>query len=91
MQKRILIRDCTLLTDAAAPLRSHHFVTIEGPLVSSLGPMANCPDPEDFCVLEGQEKLVMPGLINGHNHAAMTLFRGFADDLSLQSWLHEHI
>ncbi|MBT8345289.1 MAG: amidohydrolase [Desulfofustis sp.] len=91
MQKRILIRDCTLLTDAAAPLRSHHFVTIEGPLVSSLGPMANCPDPEDFCVLEGQEKLVMPGLINGHNHAAMTLFRGFADDLSLHSWLHEHI
>ncbi len=91
MTHRILIRDCTLLTDAAAPLRHRHFVTIDGPLVSSLGPMADCPDPEDFYLIEGQAKLVMPGLVNGHNHAAMTLFRGFADDLSLHSWLHDHI
>jgi 5-methylthioadenosine/S-adenosylhomocysteine deaminase len=91
MTKRILIRRCTLFTDAAAPLRPHHFVTIEGPEVTSLGPMADCPDPEDFYLIEGQAKLVMPGLVNGHNHAAMTLFRGFADDLSLHSWLHDHI
>ena len=91
MTHRILIRDCTLLTDSAAPLHHHYFVTIEGPVVSSLGPMADCPDPKDFCLIEGQAKLVMPGLVNGHNHAAMTLFRGFADDLSLHSWLHDHI
>lgn len=91
MTKRILIRDCTLLTDAAAPPRANQFVTIEGPAVKSLGPMADCPDPEDFYVIEGQAKLVMPGLVNGHNHAAMTLFRGVADDLSLHSWLHDHI
>jgi 5-methylthioadenosine/S-adenosylhomocysteine deaminase len=36
-------------------------------------------------------KLVMPGLINAHTHAAMTLFRGIADDLPLQTWLNEHI
>lgn len=33
----------------------------------------------------------MPGLINGHNHCAMTLFRGLADDLELSDWLHNHI
>ncbi len=35
--------------------------------------------------------VALPGLINGHTHAAMTLFRGLADDLPLMEWLHEHI
>ena len=35
--------------------------------------------------------LVMPGLVNCHCHAAMTLFRGLADDLPLDQWLHQHI
>ncbi len=35
--------------------------------------------------------LVMPGLINTHGHAAMSLLRGYADDLALQTWLNDHI
>jgi 5-methylthioadenosine/S-adenosylhomocysteine deaminase len=35
--------------------------------------------------------VVMPGLINAHTHAAMTLFRGLADDLPLMDWLQQHI
>ncbi|MHC5348003.1 TRZ/ATZ family hydrolase [Metapseudomonas furukawaii] len=35
--------------------------------------------------------LLAPGLINAHGHAAMTLFRGLADDLPLMTWLQEHI
>jgi 5-methylthioadenosine/S-adenosylhomocysteine deaminase len=35
--------------------------------------------------------IVLPGLINGHAHAAMSLFRGVADDLSLDDWLHKYI
>ncbi len=34
---------------------------------------------------------LIPGLVNAHTHAAMTLFRGVADDLPLMEWLHEHI
>ena len=34
---------------------------------------------------------LVPGLVNGHTHAAMTLFRGYADDLPLMEWLSEHI
>lgn len=41
--------------------------------------------------LDVQGCVVMPGLINGHTHAAMTLFRGLADDLPLMDWLHQHI
>ena len=36
-------------------------------------------------------KVVIPGLINGHTHVPMTLFRGLADDLDLQEWLTKYI
>lgn len=35
--------------------------------------------------------LLCPGFVNGHNHAAMSLLRGFADDLPLITWLEQHI
>jgi 5-methylthioadenosine/S-adenosylhomocysteine deaminase len=41
--------------------------------------------------LDASGCLIMPGLINLHTHAAMTCFRGLADDLPHQEWLHEHI
>ncbi len=41
--------------------------------------------------LSGDNRIVMPGLINGHSHAAMTLLRGIADDLSLLDWLTNYI
>ena len=37
------------------------------------------------------DHILMPGLVNGHGHAAMSLLRGFADDLPLEPWLEEHI
>ncbi len=37
--------------------------------------------------LSGEDRIVMPGLVNGHGHAAMTLLRGVADDLALMDWL----
>ena len=41
--------------------------------------------------LPGDNRIVMPGLINGHSHAAMTLLRGVADDLALLDWLINYI
>jgi 5-methylthioadenosine/S-adenosylhomocysteine deaminase len=42
-------------------------------------------------VFEARGKVVIPGLINGHTHVPMTLFRGIADDLDLQEWLTKYI
>ncbi len=42
-------------------------------------------------VLEAKNGIIMPGLVNAHTHLAMTLFRGFADDLPLKKWLFEKI
>jgi 5-methylthioadenosine/S-adenosylhomocysteine deaminase len=41
--------------------------------------------------VEANGKLIVPGLINGHTHIPMTLFRGLADDLDLQEWLTKYI
>lgn len=45
----------------------------------------------DATVTELPGQALLPGLINSHGHAAMSLFRGFADDLPLQTWLNERI
>jgi 5-methylthioadenosine/S-adenosylhomocysteine deaminase len=37
-------------------------------------------------VIDGKNKVVLPGLINAHTHLAMTLLRGYADDMSLEDW-----
>jgi 5-methylthioadenosine/S-adenosylhomocysteine deaminase len=45
----------------------------------------------DEIIEVGPRDMVIPGLINGHGHAAMTLMRGVADDLALMEWLEEYI
>lgn len=42
-------------------------------------------------VIDVSDRAIMPGLINAHGHAAMSLLRGFADDLPLQEWLQDKI
>jgi 5-methylthioadenosine/S-adenosylhomocysteine deaminase len=42
-------------------------------------------------IINASGKVVIPGLINGHTHVPMTLFRGLADDLDLQEWLTKFI
>ncbi len=45
----------------------------------------------DATVIDCSGKLVMPGLINAHTHASMTLQRSLADDKELLEWLHNHV
>ena len=50
--------------------------------------------PADFradTVVEGKDRLLIPGLVNAHTHVYMTMFRGCADDLSFTDWLFGHI
>jgi 5-methylthioadenosine/S-adenosylhomocysteine deaminase len=48
------------------------------------------PEADDE-ILDATGLVLLPGLVNGHTHAAMTLFRGFAGDLALMDWLEQHI
>ncbi|MDR1928395.1 MAG: amidohydrolase, partial [Oscillospiraceae bacterium] len=42
-------------------------------------------------IIDGKDRLVMPGMVNAHTHAYMTIFRNRADDLPFQTWLFRHI
>jgi 5-methylthioadenosine/S-adenosylhomocysteine deaminase len=42
-------------------------------------------------VIDAENKILMPGMVNTHTHLSMTLLRGLADDLPLDTWLNEHI
>ncbi|MGM9759483.1 MAG: amidohydrolase family protein [Parabacteroides sp.] len=61
---------------------------IEGGKISQVGPSLDLPADR---IIQGAHKALIPGLINGHTHAAMTLFRGFGDDMALMPWLQQKI
>lgn len=48
-------------------------------------------DAGDAQVIDGSGKAIIPGFINMHTHASMTLMRSYADDLHLHDWLNNHI
>ena len=56
-----------------------------------IGTKAPLAEQEYDRVIDGRENLLIPGLYNTHCHAAMTIFRGFGEDLPLDRWLHEKI
>lgn len=87
----ILISNVTLFTDPDTPLANKQWLLCKDDCIHSFGPMESIPECPDAILLNGTDKLLMPGLINAHNHCAMTLFRGLADDLELGEWLNEHI
>jgi 5-methylthioadenosine/S-adenosylhomocysteine deaminase len=58
-------------------------------VIDAIGPGVG-PEAGDE-VIDGAGLAIVPGFVNGHTHAAMTLFRGYADDLPLMEWLTEHI
>lgn len=67
------------------------YVAIEGGRIQALGPAAEADGLKADRRLDATGKLILPGLINGHQHAPMALFRGVADDLELMEWLRSYI
>lgn len=82
MNAGLHVRD-VLLDGEAVGLR------VEGGRIVALGPGIDA-GPQDERV-DGRGMVLLPGLVNGHTHAAMTLFRGFGDDLPLMEWLEQRI
>jgi 5-methylthioadenosine/S-adenosylhomocysteine deaminase len=92
MKIDLLITNCMVLpVPGRETLITPGFITIGSSKILLVGPMAECPVAGTGTVLDGQGQLALPGLVNGHCHAPMTLFRGLADDLDLATWLYAHI
>ena len=67
-------------------------VAVDDGLIIAIGPAAEINASYSAAGhLDGDNRIVMPGLVNGHSHAAMTLLRGVADDLDLMDWLQNYI
>jgi len=61
-------------------------IYIEENLITEIG-----ANTEADHIIDGKNKAAIPGLINTHTHAAMTLFRSYADDMKLHEWLQKKI
>ena len=64
-------------------------IAIEGNLIKSVGSVAEDFKPDK--VIDGSGKFAVPGFVNAHTHASMTLLRSHADDMALMEWLQDKI
>ncbi|AFV03169.1 MULTISPECIES: amidohydrolase [Dehalobacter] len=89
---RYLIRAMILPMTDAQDFYPQGEIAIDGDRIVSVGERGTAPagfNPDR--VLNLTNHVVMPGLINTHTHAAMTLLRGYADDMPLMPWLQEKV
>jgi 5-methylthioadenosine/S-adenosylhomocysteine deaminase len=89
----ILITGGTVITmDARRHILDDGAVAVRADSIVAVGPRADLETKyAPAKIINAHGAIVMPGLINGHTHAAMSLFRGIAEDLSLDDWLHAYI
>lgn len=89
--------DCLLLPEWLVPVEpagvvlKNYAIGIRGDRIALIAPREQALKIPCADVRELSNTLLTPGLINAHGHAAMSLFRGLADDLPLHTWLNEHI
>ncbi len=89
----ILIRNGWVLTMAPNnALIETGAVAVSGDRIVEVGPDGGLSSHYQASkIIDACGGVIMPGLVNTHTHAAMTCFRGLADDLPLMTWLQEHI
>lgn len=84
----MIFSDITIIDENFA-VREHQFVGVKDGRVAYVG---TAEPKEDFgSVYRGQGKLLMPAFYNAHTHSAMTLLRGYAENMNLQDWLNTKI
>lgn len=90
---KILISGATLITmENQDSIIKNGEIAIDGQKIVHVGPQGSVPG--EFVsdqTIQAQNMLALPGFVNCHTHAAMTLLRSYADDLPLMKWLEEKI
>ena len=90
----LIIRNARVLqTTPAGEVRvlDRQDVVLRGNLVESVRPTGAPPPPDAGEIIEANGQLLMPGLINCHAHVPMVIFRGLAEDVSLEKWFNEYM
>lgn len=85
-----LIKNVTAVTmDDEGHLYHDAYIAIKDGKITYIG--TDAPQEKAEKVIDGRGMIAMPGLVNTHSHAAMSLMRGYADDYVLQEWLNDHV
>jgi 5-methylthioadenosine/S-adenosylhomocysteine deaminase len=89
----LFVKGGTVITmDAEFRVIEDGAVAIEGDRIVAVGKRTDLePRAHSAKTINASGTLVLPGMINGHAHAAMSLFRGVAEDHSLNNWLQKYI
>ena len=87
----LLLPSWLVPVEPAGVVLKAHGLGIRDGRIAFIGPRAQALKLAAHEVRELPGVLLSPGLVNAHGHAAMTLFRGLADDLPLMTWLQQHI
>ncbi|SRR6266498_1137597 len=94
-RKRVdmLVLGGTIVTmDGSRRVIENGAIAIGAGRILAVGPRAELQSQYSAAeTIEARDRMIIPGLINGHTHIPMTLFRGLADDLDLQEWLTKYI
>jgi 5-methylthioadenosine/S-adenosylhomocysteine deaminase len=87
----IVLKNCMILPMNNLKVVKKGLIAVKDGKISYVGDIIDAPKIKAENTLEGHGKLAMPGLINCHTHLAMTLFRGLAEDKTLEKWLSDTI
>ena len=88
----IIEGDQVVTMDGSGTVIESGAVAVDDGVILAVGPASGIHSNYSAIeTLSGENRIVMPGLVNGHGHAAMTLLRGVADDLALMDWLNNYI
>jgi len=89
----LLVTGGTVVTmDAERWVIEEGAVAIRGERIVAVGPASELERKyRPRRLLRAEGRLILPGLVNTHTHAAMALYRGVADDVVLETWLRDYI
>ena len=90
---KLLIKNATVIPmTGQAKMITNGEIAIEGNKIAFVGPKGTVPaDWAASEIIDATGMVAMPGFVNCHTHAAMTLLRSYADDMPLMQWLSERI
>ena len=89
---RLIMPKWVIPVDAQKSVLSDHCIVINEHKIEKIIAVSKALEKyPDATITKLDNHAVMPGFINCHTHAAMTLFRGIADDIELNQWLEQHI
>src|SRR5690349_20351640 len=93
MMSDLLIKNCKILQIGISSIHilPQHDILVRGNKIETIQPTGNLDESHFRAVIDAKGMLAMPGLINTHSHVPMVIFRGLAEDVSIEKWFNDYM